>query len=210
MSEELSDITNWAAHVGVWDFSSGRRVYKSPEEPQWPFGICVSNVWFSKGTARATIRFAEVDTAVEVCGRLLFGWRSRNDPYLGIGLGGGGCAYSVYQYEPASGWVPVALTGSRKNLIANHPYKLSIRVEGQRVRLEVDSVQVLEHVLDTPLPRAQVGLFAWGTTNIEFTSTSVSPRLFDALILRPAAWGMGIDLLKAWDWVRKKSRSWHE
>jgi hypothetical protein len=39
MSEDLSDIANWAAHVGVWDSSNGRCVYKSPEEPQWPYGI---------------------------------------------------------------------------------------------------------------------------------------------------------------------------
>jgi hypothetical protein len=121
MSEEFSDITNWAAHVGAWDFSNGHCVYKSPEEPQWPFGISVSNVWFSEGTARTTICFAEVDNAVEVSGRLLFGWRSRDDPYLSIGLGGGGCAFCVYQFDPAIGFSGVALTGSRKNLISNHP-----------------------------------------------------------------------------------------
>jgi hypothetical protein len=215
MSGELSDITNWAAHMGVWDFSNGRRVYKSPEEPQWPFGICVSNVSFSQGTARATIRFAEVGGAVEVSGRLLFGWRSLINPYLSIGLGGGGRAYCVYQYDPASGWVPLALTGSRQNLIANHPYKLSVRVEGQRVLLEVDSVQVLEHVLETPLPQGQFGLFAWGTTSIEFTNTSVTQapgteaptaKLSDIVILKPTLWGMGIDLPKAWKWVHDKWR----
>ena len=137
--------------------------------------FCVSNVRFSEGTARATIRFPEVDpNGVEVAGRLLFGYRSLADPYLGIGLGGGGRAYCIYHYDPAMGWRGVAFAGSRKNLIADHPYKVSVRVQGQRVLLEVDSVQVLEHVLETPLPQGQFGLFAWGTTNVEFTSTSVS------------------------------------
>jgi hypothetical protein len=47
-------------------------------------------------------------------------------------------------------------------------------VQGQRVVLEVDSIQVLEHVLGAPLPQGQLGLFASGTTSVEFTSTSVS------------------------------------
>jgi hypothetical protein len=137
VNEEFKDITNWAAVVGLWDFSNGRRVYEAPEEPQWPYGICLSNVWFSQGTARATIRFAEVGTEVEASARLLFGWRSLEHPYFSIGLGGAGRAYCAYQYDPASGWSGVAFAGSRKNLTANYPYKLSVRVQGQRVLLEV-------------------------------------------------------------------------
>jgi hypothetical protein len=175
MSEELSDITNWAAIVGVWNFSNNRRVYESPQDPQWPYGICVSDIRFSEGTARGTIRFPEVDpNGVEVAGRLLFGYRSLAHPYLGIGLGGGGREFGIYEYDPAMGWLGVAFAGSRKNLRADHPYKVSVRVQGQRVLLEVDSVQVLEHVLNAPLPQGQLGLFAWGTTSVEFTSTSVS------------------------------------
>jgi len=40
--------------------------------------------------------------------------------------------------------------------------------------LQVDGVQVLEHVLETPLPQGQFGLFAWGGTSVEFTKISVS------------------------------------
>jgi hypothetical protein len=156
MSEEFRDITNWAAVVGVWDFCNGRRVYTSPEEPQWPYGIGVSNVRFSEGTARATIQFPKVDpNGEEVAGRLLFGYRSPALPYLGVGLGGHGREYCIYEYDPAIGWRPVALAGSRKNLKANHPYKVSVHVQGQRLLLEVDSVQVLEHVLRL-IPLSQV------------------------------------------------------
>jgi hypothetical protein len=177
MSEEFRDITNWAAVVGEWEFSNGRRVFKSPEDPQSPHGICVSSVRFSEGTAGATVRFSEVDpNGAEVASRLLFGYRSLAANYLGVGLGGGGRAYSIYQYTPQWGWHGVAFAGNRRNLVADHPYQVSVRVQGQRVLLEVDSVQVLEHVLETPLPQGQFGLFAWGTTNVEFTSTSVSEK----------------------------------
>ena len=172
MSDE-SYITKWAAHVGIWDFSNGRCVYKSPEKPEWPYGICVSSVCFSEGTARATVRFAELRSAVEASGRLLFGWRSPDDPYLSVGLGGHDRAYCVYRFDPADGWAPVVLRTSRQNLIANHTYELSIRVQGQRVQLEVDSVQVINHLLSTPMPHGRLGLFAWGTTSVEFASISV-------------------------------------
>jgi hypothetical protein len=44
---------------------------------------------------------------------------------------------------------------------------------GQKLLLEVDDIQVLEHVLDTPTPQGQLGLFAWGTGRVEFKNASV-------------------------------------
>src|SRR6266446_7145947 len=117
MSEEFKDITNWAAIVGIWDFSNASPVYRSPDgaqpdgsrdvgQPQFPYGLCVSNVRFSEGTARATIRCSRTDNSndVEVDGRLLFGYRSLANEYFTIGLGGHGFAYTVYHYDPSIGW----------------------------------------------------------------------------------------------------------
>jgi hypothetical protein len=178
MTEEFKDITKWAAVIGIWDFSNDRCVYTSPDEtlgqPQLPHGICISNVRFSEGTARATVRFPQVGNGVTAEGRLLFGYRSPADPYLTVGVGGHGRAYTFSHYDPTFGWRGIAFAGSQKNLIADHPYQVSVRVRGQRVVLEVDSVQVLEHILDTPLPQGQFGLFAWGRTSVGFTATSVS------------------------------------
>jgi hypothetical protein len=39
--------------------------------------------------------------------------------------------------------------------------------------LDVDNIQVLEHVLDTPMPQGQLGLFAWGKGRVEFKNPSV-------------------------------------
>jgi len=38
----------------------------------------------------------------------------------------------------------------------------------------VDGIRVIDHVLETPLPNGQLGLFAWGNEPIEFTDVSVS------------------------------------
>lgn len=174
MSEPFQEVNNWAAVLGRWDLASDRRIYTAPDEEsrRWAHGICVSNIRFSEGEARTKIRFR---TAAPE-GRLLFGYRSLTDPYVTIGLGGHDRAYTLYHYEPGSGSRSAAFAGSRENLVHDHPYEVSVRVQGQRVRLEVDGVQVLEHVLEAPLPQGQFGLFAWGTDSVEFTETAVRQK----------------------------------
>jgi transposase-like protein len=58
--------------------------------------------------------------------------------------------------------------------------------------------------------------FAWGTTSIEFTNTSVSlepetvtttVKLTNAVTLKPTFMGMSVDLPKAWTWAKEKWRS---
>jgi hypothetical protein len=90
-----------------------------------------------------------------------------------VGLGGWGYAYSISQFDRVQGWRAVALAGSHADLLAEHPYEILVRVRGQRIRLEVDGVQVLDHVLEAPLTQGQLGLFAWGTEKVEFNNTSV-------------------------------------
>ena len=176
MSEEFKDITNWAAIVGVWDFANGRCVYKSPDETSapHPLGICVSNIQFSEGTVRTTVSFSETEN--DMAGRVLLGYRSPADPYVLVGFGGHGRAYTIYHYEPAFGWRGVAFAGSQKNLVADRPYNLCVRVQGQRILLEVDSVQVLDHALQTPIPQGQLGLSTWGNGSVVFKDTAVGQK----------------------------------
>jgi hypothetical protein len=51
---------------------------------------------------------------------------------------------------------------------------------------------------------------------VEFTNTLVSqepeakaviPTLSEVVTLKPTVWGMSIDLLKAWNWLRSKWRA---
>jgi hypothetical protein len=50
----------------------------------------------------------------------------------------------------------------------DYPYEIAVRVRGQRLMLEVDGVQVLDYILETPLPQGQLGLFTWGVDKVEF------------------------------------------
>lgn len=58
-------------------------------------------------------------------------------------------------------------------MLADHPYEVLDRARRQRLTLEVDGVQVLDHVLDTPLAQGQFGLFTWGTDPVEFKNSCV-------------------------------------
>jgi len=90
-----------------------------------------------------------------------------------VGLGGDGAAYSIYRYGPANGWVPLVLIGSDGNLVADREYKVLARVQGQRILLEVNGVQVLEHTLGHAIPFGQLGLFAWGEHKAVFKDVCV-------------------------------------
>jgi hypothetical protein len=169
-------IKNWAPIAGRWQFPSpAEAVYASPQQQNTPFGVCVSNVRFSEGDVKVTIKLPKADDGVTAAGsgRILLGYRSVDDHYITAGLGGYGYAYNVTQFDRIQGWRGVALAGSHDNLLGEHPYEVFVRARGQRLTLEVDGVQVLDHVLETPLPQGQLGLFAWGTDRVEFNNASV-------------------------------------
>jgi hypothetical protein len=67
-------VTNLAAIVGRWKIEDGRAVCEGPERPEWPYGLCVSNVRFLEGEARVTIR--RTNGAGLIDGRIVFGYRS--------------------------------------------------------------------------------------------------------------------------------------
>lgn len=176
MTEEYEAITNWAPIAGRWAFPSPVELhYTSPQQQNIPFGICVSNVRFSEGDVNVIVTLYKAQDRATPTGegRILFGYRSINEQYISIGIGGFHCAYSIAQFDPGQGWRGVSLVGSYDNLVVEHSYEMSVHVRGQRLRLEVDGVQVLDHVLETPLPKGQLGLFTWGLDKVEFKNPSV-------------------------------------
>ena len=170
--EEYEPIKNWAPIVGRWEFPTpADAIYATPQQPNSPFGICVSNIRFSEGNAKVMVQLPNANN--DVGGRILLEYRSVSDAYITVGLGGWGSAYNIAQFDRVQGWRPVILSGSQDNLAPEHEYEVLVRARGQRLVLEVDSIQVLEHVLDTPISQGQLGLFAWGTDRVGFKNASV-------------------------------------
>jgi hypothetical protein len=170
-------LIQWAGIVGHWKFGeNGMATYLRPEPGQRPFGICVSSVRFSEGEIRMV--FCQHKGVID--GRILLGFRSPEDEYFAIGLGGYGKAYTITYFSPKSGWQEVAGFGRNEDLIAGQSYRIAVRLEGQRICLDVDGICVIDKSLEIPIPYGQVGLFSWGESGTaEFASASVKRRPSD-------------------------------
>jgi len=174
-------VNRWAAIVGHWRFEEvGRAIYEGPQPTERPFGMCVSDVRFLEGEARVTVRAPQEGL---VDGRIMLGYRSPTNEYLTVGLGGYGDAYTITQFTLANGWRKVASAGQQENLVPGRDYMVEVHVRGQRIELQVDGIRVLEHLMETPVPYGQLGLFAWGPGVKEFTNASVHKEAGQAFVV---------------------------
>lgn len=167
-------ITKLAAIVGRWKFADGEAVCEGPERPEWPFGLCVSNIRFFDGEAEVTVQ--RTNGAGLIDGRIVFGYRSEKHEYFTVGLHSEGKAYQIVHYNPVIGWYALAEAGLAENLAVGRPITFRVLVRGQRVSLEVDGVRVLEYVLPVPLPSGQLGLYSWLRQGGSFKFTDFSAR----------------------------------
>jgi hypothetical protein len=173
MTSEPANPTNWAAIVGRWSFDGQRATYLGPDpqlpEVALPHGICVTNFELTEGKASCRVKLDDPTSE----GRFLLGYRSPSERYIMAGIGGWKYAYTVGQSDPTLGWRSLAVAGSADNLAPGLWYDQTIELNGQRVRVSVDNVRVLQHVLDRPVANGQVGLFAVGRNRIEFENFTV-------------------------------------
>jgi hypothetical protein len=170
-------LTSWAPLVGRWRLAlpDQQLSYLGTKEPGGhPYGVCVSEPRLSEVELTVTVTIG--NRSADSSGRVLLGYRNLNERYISAGIGGYGAAYNVTEYLPSIGWRSLALAGLAENLEPGRPYRITVRVAGQRLSLTVDQVRVLEVQLDSPLPDGQVGLFAWGTAEVIFKTPSFVAR----------------------------------
>jgi hypothetical protein len=170
----FESINRLAPIVGKWDYSApGRSIYQAPQANFGrPYGICVSDVRFVEGEARVTVTMPNFKKESDSSGRILIGYRKPEAPYLLVGIGGGGFAYTLYQFESA-GWVPMLLCGNPDNIVPGKAYKISVQIQGQRLVFKEGDITIFEHLLKSPIPVGQLGLFTWGSDQVEFTDFTV-------------------------------------
>jgi hypothetical protein len=154
-----------------------------------PVAICVSDIWFQGGSAAVTVSFPKHATGAvdpDTSAAILIGFRSVDDEYFAIGLGGYGAAYMLLRFAPEiHTWVGLGVAGTLENLRPEHPYNLFVRMQGQRLSLEVDGVQVLARRLETAPPQGQLGMYAWGESKIEFREASVTEEAGKVFVIIP-------------------------
>jgi hypothetical protein len=162
---------NWAAIVGKWSIDGGDVTYDGPQDVRAPFGVCLTDLDVTDGTISARVQLTGNSE-----GRILLAYRAVSEPYIMVGLRGWGRAYTVGEYDPAIGWQMLDGAGTADNLATDRWYEVSAAITGQRIRLTVDGVRVLDHRLGKPLSGGQLGLFAWGQEPVRFMDFRVELR----------------------------------
>ena len=198
----------WQPLVGLWDKKG--MSYLGPEESNatQQYGVSRSSYRFRDGTIYATITLTRNE---KTTGAFIIGFQGIDRPYTVIGLGAFIRAYSITEFRPDFGWKPISQAGPIKNLQSNHSYSLEIRVEGQRIRMTVDDVDVLETVLHHPLEGTGLCLFAFHEAKVTFKDIELirlQPKAFVAMpfsgefdtlyddVIKPVATDLRFEILR--------------
>ncbi len=178
---------NWAPILGQWEIADTRLQFQGQAENAsahgqlFPMGLAVSNIVMQNGLCRVKIRFSAPFGGSEQAGGIVLGYRSPEQHYIFAELGAAGSAYSVGEFVSGFGWRPLVATGQIQNLKSDRDYVLQVNLSGQELRVLVDGVPVLQHLLSHPLEGRQVGLIAAGNQDVSFSDFDVSsgrPRAF--------------------------------
>ena len=170
----------WAALSGSWSFgeSSVDAEYAGSEEAPRPAGVALASRRLRNGRMSAEIQLGDNP---ENAGRLLIGYNTVTGGYYSAGLGGYDRAYLIDEHVPGRGWQVVTHQGRARQLDGSRAYPVTVDIRGQRLRLTVDGIEVIDQRLPHPLEGHQAGLFAWGPGPVTFRNVDWSmdrPRAF--------------------------------
>ena len=178
---------NWALILGQWEITEnsqrflGTGHHAAAHGQLFPMGLAVSSVAMQNGMCRVKIRFSGSFGESEQAAGIVLGYRSPEQHYVFAELGAARSAYSVGEYVSGFGWRPLEASGQLENLRSNRDYALEINLAGQELRVLVDGVPVIRHLLANPIEGRQVGLIAAGTQEVSFADFGVRgdrPRAF--------------------------------
>jgi hypothetical protein len=178
---------NWAPILGQWAIDDTTQKFQGKGQnfvsggESFSIGLAVSNVAMQNGICRVKIRFSAPFGESAQAGGIVFGYRSPEQHYFVAQLGASHSAYSVGEYLAGFGWRPLVAAGQLQNLADGRDYVLQVNLSGQELRMLVDSVPVLQHLLSRPLEGRQVGLIAAGSREVlfsDFVVQSDRPRAF--------------------------------
>jgi hypothetical protein len=168
---------NWAPLLGQWEITETTQRFRGEGQ----IGLAVSSAAMQNGSCRVRIRFSPPFSGSEQTGGIVLGYRSLEQHYIFAELGGHRSAYSIGEYVSGFGWRPLVATGQLENLKGDRDYVLQVNLSGQELRVLVDDVPVMQHLLSHPLEGRQVGLIAAGTKEVSFSDFNLSsgrPRAF--------------------------------
>jgi len=171
---------SWAPILGQWTITEtsqkflGQGLTAAAGGQSFSVGLAVSNVTMQNGMCRVLIRFSAAFGDHEQAGGIVLGYRTPEQHYIFAELGAARSAYSVGEYVSGFGWRPLVAAGQLQNLRAERDYALEVNIFGQELRVLVDDVPVMQHLLSRPLEGRQVGLIAAGNQEVSFSDFAVS------------------------------------
>ena len=170
-ASQNGDTIRWAPILGRWEFNErgqeflGEGNVAIANGQSLAMGLAITNIAMASGMCRVQIRFVENVQA----GGIVLGYRSQEQRYVFVELGASNSAYSVGEYVSGFGWRPLVTSGQVGNLRTDREYVLQVNLSGQNLRVLVDSVPVIEHLLARPLEGRQIGLIAAGNHKVDFS-----------------------------------------
>jgi hypothetical protein len=178
------DFRDWAPILGRWERTEDAATYQGAPEPEPAVGILLAPDVFNlnAGTLVVTVRFP-TDPEPEPQGRIVFGFHSRTQNHFSAGLGGWKAMYVVEDFRLSSGINPVRTLGQPASVVRDRDYGIAVHLVGQNVVLDVDGVEIMDVPLPSPPPGSQVGLIAWGRSDVHFSSFSVAQRAPRAFVV---------------------------
>lgn len=190
---DWTHVEHWAPVRGTWTLSDTEQRYKPPSPstaPRGVHGLALSDQFIRDGSAACDIRF-EAAAAGPVKGEsagIVLGYQSLPEGYVVAGLGAFETAYAVWEFIAGTGWLSRRAEGSIHNLSYNTDYALEVRLTGQRLSMVVNQVPVMDHLLASPLPGNQLGLYAMSVSPVQFTQARLKrkdPTAFVAMQFGP-------------------------
>jgi hypothetical protein len=183
--QNFRKVAGWAPIAGQWTFEGATATYLGAQTNASPFGVALADIQTRDVTVRFGITFETLDNKIpDSAAGLVLGYSGMQSPYVLVQIGGWGTAYSLGQYLPSRGFIPLAKFGSLANLSPKHQYEAVVVQRGQMITLTVDKVRVVEAILPDPLSGNQLGLQAWGADKTVFSDVEAletRPRLFVAM-----------------------------
>ncbi len=179
--------TNWAPILGRWEINDSIQKFQGEGQKavahgqSLTIGLAVSNVTMQNGLCRVCIKFSSPFGESEHSGGIVLGYLSQEQHYVFARLGAARSAYSLGEYVSGFGFRSLATAGQLQNLKSDRDYVLQVNLSGQELRVLVDDVPVIQHLLSRPLEGRQVGLIAAGNQEVSFSDFEVKsdrPRAF--------------------------------
>jgi hypothetical protein len=143
------------------------------------YGLSLNEGRLTQGTISTIINFPEKVTEA----RILFGYSSQHSNYYTAGIGGWGYGYTIQEFNPNLGWRALKVAGDISNLNKGKNYKVDVNIYGNRIKLFIDGIEILEHISVEPIQGDQIGLFSVGQEKIIFKDYQYSSEKADVFVV---------------------------